>query len=450
MRFLVLVGISIVLAASVPAACGEAGVPQDRGATDEPAAGETVACSDPQPPFVTDLRVRQEQPVAEPAPRAAFRDAIYGGCVVRVSDRGADPDADDPSLGIKNEYARLQSFNANGTRIMLMSLEVYRYLYDADTLERLDALPSMNDPRWSNVEPNTIYYIGELTLMAFDVATGEHHLVHDFAPAFVGEDVVMVWTRWEGNPSADDRFWALMAEDSDWMTTAFLVYDLLEDRIAARRPVSPPGDVDNVTMSPLGSYVLAQFEYCEHGTMGSGEHPCGLMVYDRDLGNPRGLLRNVGHADVALDADGREVLLYQDLDTDHVAVLDLQDGTITNLHPIDFSYCDGCGMHFSGIAHALPGWGLVSYFDADPITRMWMDDHVFAVEMKAGGRVVRFAQHHALVDPEQEHDYWAEPHASVNRDFTRVLFTSNWGRSGSGEVDTYMIVLPDGWTEEVP
>ncbi|MBW6454622.1 MAG: hypothetical protein K0A98_01940 [Trueperaceae bacterium] len=450
MRLVTCVGIALVLAALLPAACGDARAPSDRPTNDEPVGGETVFCTDPQPPFVTDLRVRQEQPVAEPAPRAAFRDAVYGGCVVRVSDRAADPDPDDASAGIKNEYSRLQSFNADGARIMLMSLGAHRYLYDAATLQRLGALPAMNDPRWSNVDPNTIYYIGELTLMAFDVATGEHRLVHDFAPGFAGEDVVMVWTRWEGNPSADDRYWALMAEDADWMTTAFLVYDLLEDRVVARRTVSPPGDVDNVTMSPLGGYFLAQFEYCEHGTMGSAAAPCGLMVYDRDLGNPRGLLRNVGHADVALDADGREVLFYQDQDTDHVAVLDLQDGTITNLHPIDFSYCDGCGMHFSSIAHALPGWGLVSYFDADPITRMWMDDHVFAVELKAGGRVVRFAQHHALVDPEQEHDYWAEPHASVNRDFTRILFTSNWGRSGSGEVDTYMIVLPDGWAGEVP
>ncbi len=37
-------------------------------------------------------------------------------------------------------------------------------------------------------------------------------------------------------------------------------------------------------------------------------------------------------------------------------------------------------MHFSGIGYELPGWGLISDGDADPITRMWMDDHVFAVE----------------------------------------------------------------------
>ena len=107
-------------------------------------------------------------------------------------------------------------------------------------------------------------------------------------------------------------------------------------------------------------------------------------------------------------------------------------------------------MHFSGLGYQLPGWGLISYFDADPITRMWMDDHIFAVELKPDGRVIRFAQHHSVVDPQQEHDYWAEPHASVNRDFSRILFTSNWGSSGSSEVEMYMIVLPEGWQNQMP
>ena len=77
----------------------------------------------------------------------------------------------------------------------------------------------------------------------------------------------------------------------------------------------------------------------------------------------------------------------------------------------------------------------------------WMDDQVFAVELKKDGRVLRLAHSHSLADENIEHDYWAEPQASVNRDFTRILFTSNWGRSGSEEVDMYMIKLPAAWNE---
>lgn len=83
------------------------------------------------------------------------------------------------------------------------------------------------------------------------------------------------------------------------------------------------------------------------------------MVYDRDLKEGRGLLRVVGHSDLALDAEGREVLVYQDIDTDQVSMLDLADGTVTPLVPIDFSHT-ALGLHFSGRAYDRPGWVLVS------------------------------------------------------------------------------------------
>ena len=76
-----------------------------------------------------------------------------------------------------------------------------------------------------------------------------------------------------------------------------------------------------------------------------------------------------------------------------------------------------------------------------------MDDQVFAVELKAGGRVVRLAHTHSVVNDDLELDYWAEPHATVNSDMTRVLFTTDWGRSGTGEVEMFMIALPPDWPE---
>ena len=404
-----------------------------------------IPCADPQPTFIKALVTRQEEHIPEPVPHIPFRDAIYGGCVVRVTDRKNDLPNEDPSKGLKNAYSRIQSFNADGTLIMVRSLEAYFYVYDAMTLDLLGALPSMSDPRWSNLYPHLIYDIDELRLMSFNLNTGERQPVHDFSEDFTDQDIAAVWTRWEGNPSIDDRYWALMAEDRDWMTAAFIVYDLEADQIISRREFHSPQDVDSVTMSPLGNYVLAQFEFCERGALGSGDHPCGLMVYDRHLEHARGLLRIVGHSDVALDADGNEIFFYQDIDADQIAMMNLATGKISNLFPIDFTYCDACGMHFSGLGYQFPGWGLVSYCDGDPITRMWMDDHIFAVELKSGGQVVRFAQHHSRVDPNQDHDYWAEPHASVNRDFSRIVFTSNWGRSGTDEVDMYMILLPENW-----
>ena len=93
---------------------------------------------------------------------------------------------------------------------------------------------------------------------------------------------------------------------------------------------------------------------------------------------------------------------------------------------------------------------LISTHDGDPASYTWMDDSVFAIELKPNGRVIRLAHTQSLVDENMEHDYWAEPQATVNRDFTRVVFTSNWGRSGTGEVEMYLIQLPAEWISFFP
>ena len=315
-------------------------------------------------------------------------------------------------------------------------------------------LPLEVEPRWDAADPNLIYYIDETRLLSYNLQTGEQITVHDFTVDLPGYNPVMVWTRYEGGPSADSRYWGLLAEDQNWLDSAYLLYDLQADAVVATRDLRGwPDDereADNVTISPLGNYFLVQSDkYCEHGQLGTDAHPCGLMVYDRDLQNGRGLLRIAGHSDTALDAQGREVFVYQDIDTDNISMLDLETGEITPLWPIDFSHT-AIGLHFSGRAFQFPGWALVSTYGGDPVSYTWMDNQVFALELKPGGHVVRLAHTHSLVDENQEHDYWAEPHASVNQDFTRVLFTSNWGRSGTEEVDMFMIELVPDWIEQLP
>ena len=419
-----------------------------------PLSGGTVEslCPDPQPPLITDLDVRQTPDLPEPAARVPFRDPVFGTCLVRATDRKADLSLDDPSAGLKNEYSRVQPFNADGSRVLVRSIDGNWYLYDANSFQPLGQLPLEVDPRWDASDPDLLYYSDETRLMAYNLHSREQTLVHDFATDFPGQSLVAVWTRYEGSPSLDGRYWGLMAQDPDWRTAVLLVYDQVEDRVIATRDMRGMSElereIDAVTISPLGNYFLAYHDgYCEPGQPDDEAHPCGLMVYDRDLTNGRSLLRIVGHSDPALDAQGREVLIYQDIDTDNIAMLDLATGSVTPLWPIDFSHTP-IGLHFSGRAFRRPGWALVStYSGGHPTDYTWMDDQAFAVELKPGGRVVRLAHTHSLVDENQEHDYWAEPHASVNSDFTRVVFTSNWGRSGTGEVEMFMMALPPDWPD---
>ena len=402
---------------------------------------------DPASP-VTDLDVRQAPALDLPAVREPFRDPVFGTCVVRVTDTRTDLPSGDPSGGLKNEYSRVQSFNADGSLLLARSTEANWYLCDAATLQPLGAAPLGVEPRWDSTDPFLLYHIDELQLLAYDVRSGEERLVHDFARDFPDQVLAAVWTRYEGSPSSDSRYWGLMAQDQEWLAVGFIVYDLQEDEVVSTRRL-PPSEVDSVTISPLGDYFLAYFDtYCEHGQLGDDNNPCGLMVYERDLQDGRGLLRIIGHSDTALDAGGREVLVYQDIDTDHISMLDLETGEVTDLWPIDFSHTP-IGLHFSGRAFGRPGWALVSTYSGGASTSYtWMDNQVFLVELRQGGRVVRLAHTHSIVDEEQEHDYWAEPQASANHDLTRVVFTSNWGRSGTEEVEMFLIDVPPEWFGE--
>jgi hypothetical protein len=398
---------------------------------------------------LTSFEIQPIPELDEPAARSPFQDEVFGTCLVRLTDRSVDLQAGDNSKGMKNEYSRVQSFNADESRLITYTTEGNWYLYDALSLQPMGQLPIWHEPRWDAEDPDLLYYTKETRLMSYRISNNQQQVIHDFADDFPGQDLAAVWTKYEGSPSIDSRYWGLMAEDQDWMTIALLIYDMETDQITALRQ-TPPSEIDSVTISPLGSFFLAFYDdFCDPGQLGNDQNPCGLMVYDRYLENGRGLLRIVGHADLVLDSLEKEAFVYQDIDTDQLSILDLASGEITPLLPIDFSH-SALGFHFSGRAFRMPGWILVSTSNGARPSATWMDDQIFALELIENGRVVRLAHTHSIFDENMEHDYWAEPHASVNRDLTQIVFTSNWGRSGTDQVDMYLIKLPDDWVSNLP
>jgi hypothetical protein len=403
-------------------------------------------------PAVTDRSIHQMPQTIEPKARMSFVDPVFGTTLIRVTDRKSDISRDDSSKGLKNEYSRVQAFNADETRLIIRGISASWYLYDAKTLKLLKRLPIEGsvDPRWDAVDPHTLYYVDEGRLTMLDVATGKKEVRHHFRSDFPGQPLAAVWTRYEGSPSSDGRYWGLMAEDDDWKTVALLIYDASSDKIIARRKVpEATSDIDWVSISPLGTYFLAAYNnQCREGEKCDENNPGGLMVYDRSLSKAWGI-NDVGHCDVALDGGGREVLVFQDNARDWISMADLSTGKMTPLLEIDFSK-SALGFHFSGRSLKAPGWVIVSTYNGGSRAEFtWMDNQIFALELKSGGRIARLAHHHSWYDEKMDQDYWAEPHATVNRDFTRILFTSNWGRTGTEEVETYMIRLPEKWMERI-
>ncbi|MFN2303463.1 MAG: hypothetical protein ACK2TV_06995, partial [Anaerolineales bacterium] len=280
---------------------------------------------------VTDFSIKSTPDIAEPQARIPFIDPLFGTCLIRVTDRNSDISSVDNSKGMKNEYSRVKSFNADETLLISFTTDGNWYLYDALNLQPLGQLPIWHEPRWDAEDPDLLYYSEDTRLISLRISNGQKSIVHDFANDFPTQNLAAVWMKYEGSPSIDGRYWGLMAEDQAWETIALLVYDRETDQVIAKRTL-PPSEIDSVTISPLGTYLLAYYDnYCDHGRLGTDIDPCGLMVYDRDLENGRGLLRIVGHSDPVLDLQGNEVLIYQDIDTDYISMVDLSTGDITPL-----------------------------------------------------------------------------------------------------------------------
>jgi hypothetical protein len=93
-------------------------------------------------------------------------------------------------------------------------------------------------------------------------------------------------------------------------------------------------------------------------------------------------------------------------------------------------------MHISGKAYNKPGWVLISTY-ATKKKAQWWSNKIFAVELKQNPEIYNITHTYNITS-----GYWSEPHAVVNRDFTKVVFNSNWLKPGE-DIDIYMIELPD-------
>ncbi|MGZ5260741.1 MAG: hypothetical protein ACXWC0_24240, partial [Burkholderiales bacterium] len=148
------------------------------------------------------------------------------------------------------------------------------------------------------------------------------------------------------------------------------------------------------------------------------------------------------HSDIALDANGDDTYVSIDYEASGgpVYMTNLRTETRTILFP---TYLDhtATAIHFSGKAFLRKGWVLLSTYAETGNVWEWLHGKIFAVELKEHPRVINLAHHHVAYN-----EYFTEPHASVNRDFTRVSFGSNWETKSKSDIDTYLIELPQSIT----
>jgi hypothetical protein len=229
-----------------------------------------------------------------------------------------------------------------------------------------------------------------------------------------------------------------MAETRDFDNLGIFTWDLQTDTIlgtyttGGNRP-------DHVSMSPSGRHCVVAWGA-----------PEGVVAFSRDMTQQFQVHRRGEHSDLAIDAEGRDIYVsidYQSRAGD-VFMVNLDTRERTSLFSTYLNRT-ATAIHFSGKAYRRPGWIVASTYSGyhaedQPFTPEWLHDKVFAVELKANPQLLMLA-HTRRVSPKgwdvMDGSYWSEPQATVNRDLTRLLFNSNWGRR-AGSVETFQVVLP--------
>ena len=391
-----------------------------------------------------------------------FRDPAHGSCMIRVTDHEHEP----PEGFARNDYSRRQPFNADGTRLLVYARNGYWHLYDASTFaheKRLNLGGGSTEPHWHPDDPDLLFVLpnnGGMQLMTYNVENGQRSVVADFnepmpvagrsEPARLRDIwplAARAWTRSEGSPSMDARYWAFQVETKDFQPLGLISYDMKNNRITGvydfRKDGNGIGRPDHVSMSPKGNYVVASWNGrnvdCESRRHpGTRDAPCGLMAYSRDFTRATGLASRGPHSDMAVAANGEEVIVISNYVSGDVEMIALDDGDVTKLWRI-YEHGNGTAMHVSGKAYRKPGWVLISTYAERSRngTTPWYANRIMAVELRRDPRIINLGSTFNAGT-----GYFSEPHAVVDRDFRRVVFNSNWGSGRDEDIDVYLLDIP--------
>lgn len=397
-----------------------------------------------------------------PATGVAVQEPTYHTCEVRLT-HNRQLSGNEKSH--RNDYSRRQAFNADNTRLLMSASDGYWHLYDAHTgkyLHVLNGLAGDAEPQWDHANPHVLYYVPTngvgMTINELNVDTNQHHVVADLSRDLqrLWPDANSAWTKSEGSPSADNRYWCLMVDNAQWQGLGVFTWDIKEKRILGH--MNLPERPDHVSMSPTGKYCV--ISWANSPTLGTRAYTPDFSSAHPASPEHRPYLQlhaQSEHSDLALNKKGEDVYVSIDYQSDSgdLFMVNLNTGRRTTLFP---TYLSGTAtaLHVSGKAYGQPGWAVISTYGEyhsgnqsaslrNTSLQQWLHRKIFAVSLEDKPKIRPLA--HADSDSRsewQQDAYWAEPQATVSRDFTRVLFNSTLNSDRVEDIETYMLVMPKG------
>ena len=394
--------------------------------------------------------------LTKPAQGVVVKEPNFNTCLVRGTNHSGTPS----TQFARNDYSRRQAFNANNTYFIVYTGGGWWHLYDANTMKYLRQLsPKVAnssisnefhlaadaEPQWHPTDPNILYYLptnGGTKLLKLDVRTNTHSIAADFAgklPSWAST-ARHIWTKSEGSPSADGRYWGFQVENSNFGLLGYMVWDLQNNRLVGS--VQNTSRPDHSSMSAAGRWYVTSSD------------SNGTWAWAPDFSKKKLLLHKSEHSDLALGPNGEDYYLSIDFQSNNGDVFFINIDSCPSVAPTATTapecprtalfptYVNGStsSFHFSGKGMKKPGWAVASTYGTKASrdgTYPWFSNKVFAFELKANPRVYPLAYTRRVGGG----TYWSEPQASVSRDFTRVAFNSNWGAAGD-DIDDYIVHIP--------
>jgi hypothetical protein len=428
---------------TVGAAASDGGTASTDGGTASTDGGTTSAsCT-----FKLGMDTSVPQSSTKPALDVPFTDPDYGLALARVTDRSQVTDHDIPTW-VRHEYSRRPAFNVDSSKAVMISSNGWLRLYSVLSNGTMSFVKTLNggepmEPNWHPTDPNVLWlfgnYGGGMKISALDVTTNTLTTYRDLGPKLQARwsSASRAWTKQEGRPSDDGRVWCLMVEDANYNTLGLVAYDAVNDKLLGTMNMTDRPD--HISTSPKGAYCVTSWTSSK-----------GTRAYKTDFSMYTQLHTASEHSDLATTKAGNEVYVYSDYSSDathggYLVMTDLATGQKTNLLPIYGASSSATSLHISGTARSKPGYVAVSFFGCtqnhgsaacDPSTQ-WFYNKVVAVELAASPRIVNLAHTHYGAA-----GYFGETHATVNPDFTKLLFASSWESTNENDVASYLVRVP--------
>lgn len=368
----------------------------------------------------------------------------------------------------RSDYSRRNAFNCDNTLFLTYRKDGYWFVNDVKTLKPIgDALPSMAtdcEPIWSESDPHLLWALppyGEgCKLYEINVDTRKVVKTYELADRIKAfwPDAGRCWTKSEGAPSRDGRYWCWIVETATYEVRGVIVYDRVEDKIIAHMDATVKPD--HTSMTPSGKYAIVSWAY---------NQPLGTRAYTRNLtdkhpaatGNDPYIKLHVEseHSDIAITKDGREVYVAADYtgNNGQLFMCDVETGARTNLL---YMYDQGTATayHISAKCFNTPGYVVVSTYaehlgtdgDSNNLRNQslmqWYHRKVFVMSLEASPtyKILCWADSDRRKEWPNNDGYWAEPQATVNNNLTRIMFNSSMNSMSVNDIETFMVALPEG------